>query len=45
MHVTVRGEKADELLKRGLKVREYELRKGNFSDDGKYTFLISRLAR
>ena len=39
VHVTVRGEKADELLKRGLKVREYELRKKNFSDDGKSTFL------
>jgi large subunit ribosomal protein L11e len=30
--VTVRGEKAEELLKRGLKVKEYELRKRNFSD-------------
>merc|ERR1739842_78345 len=27
VHVTVRGDKADELLKRGLKVKEYELRK------------------
>ena len=45
VHVTVRGEKADELLKRGLKVREYELRKGNFSDDGKYIFPISRLVQ
>merc|ERR1712178_531038 len=26
VHVTVRGEKADELIKRGLKVKEYELR-------------------
>ena len=33
--VTVRGEKAEELLKRGLKVKEYELRKKNFSDQGK----------
>jgi large subunit ribosomal protein L11e len=33
--VTVRGEKAEELLKRGLKVKEYELRKKNFSDEGK----------
>ena len=40
VHVTVRGEKADELLKRGLKVREYELRKGNFSDDGNFGFGI-----
>ena len=35
VHVTVRGEKAEELLKRGLKVKEYELRKRNFSDEGK----------
>jgi len=35
VHVTVRGDKAEELLKRGLKVREYELRKKNFSDQGK----------
>ncbi len=33
--VTVRGEKAEELLRRGLKVKEYELRKKNFSDQGK----------
>lgn len=31
VHVTVRGDKAEELLKRGLKVKEYELRKRNFS--------------
>ena len=36
VHVTVRGNKAEELLKRGLKVKEYELRKRNFSDEGKY---------
>jgi len=35
VHVTVRGEKAEELIKRGLKVKEYELRKGNFSNGGK----------
>ena len=35
VHVTVRGSKAEELLKRGLKVKEYELRKRNFSDEGK----------
>merc|ERR1712195_33241 len=40
VHVTVRGDKADELLKRGLKVREYELRKQNFSDDGNFGFGI-----
>ena len=37
VHVTVRGEKAMELLKRGLKVKEYELRKRNFSQNGKST--------
>ena len=35
VHVTVRGEKAEELIKRGLKVKEFELRKKNFSNDGK----------
>ena len=35
VHVTVRGEKAEELLKRGLRVKEFELRKKNFSNDGK----------
>ena len=45
--VTVRGDKAEELLKRGLKVREYELRKKNFSDQGKKTACHSfrRLSR
>lgn len=36
VHVTVRGDKAQELIKRGLKVKEFELRKGNFSKDGKF---------
>jgi len=36
VHVTVRGDKADELLKRGLRVKEFELRKKNFSAGGKY---------
>ena len=36
VHVTVRGAKAEELLKRGMKVKEYELRKRNFSNEGKY---------
>ena len=35
VHVTVRGDKAEELIKRGLKVKEFELRKKNFSADGK----------
>ena len=35
VHVTVRGDKADELLRRGLRVKEFELRKQNFSAQGK----------
>lgn len=35
VHVTVRGDKAMELIKRGLKVKEFELRKDNFSSNGK----------
>ena len=38
VHVTVRGEKAEDLLKRGLRVKEFELRKKNFSNDGKYQY-------
>jgi hypothetical protein len=34
MHVTVRGDKADEILERGLKVKDRELKKKNFSDTG-----------
>jgi large subunit ribosomal protein L11e len=41
VHVTIRGEKAEDLLKRGLRVKEFELRKGNFSQDGKYLFAYS----
>merc|ERR1711878_186294 len=40
VHVTVRGDRAEELLKRGLKVKEYELRKHNFSDEGNFGFGI-----
>merc|ERR1712078_22688 len=32
--VTVRGEKADEIVEKGLKVKEYELKKRNFADNG-----------
>merc|ERR1712040_6147 len=32
--VTVRGPKAEEILESGLKVKEYELKKGNFSSMG-----------
>merc|ERR1712139_381504 len=40
VHVTVRGEKAEELLRRGLRVKEFELRKKNFSADGNFGFGI-----
>ena len=38
VHVTVRGEKAEEILERGLKVKEYELKKRNFSTNGNFGF-------
>merc|ERR1712216_166858 len=41
VHVTVRGEKAEELLERGLKVHEYELKKKNFSKAGSFGFGIT----
>lgn len=40
VHVTVRGKKAEELLRRGLKVKEYELRRRNFSAEGTFGFGI-----
>ena len=40
VHCTVRGPKAEEILERGLKVKEYELRRGNFSDTGNFGFGI-----
>lgn len=39
MHVTVRGDKADEILERGLKVKDRELKKKNFSDTGTALFI------
>merc|ERR1711862_520540 len=39
-HSIVRGAKAEEILERGLKVKEYELRKCNFSDTGNFGFGI-----
>ena len=39
-HVTVRGEKALEILERGLKVKEYELLQKNFSETGNFGFGI-----
>merc|ERR1711908_265982 len=38
--VTVRGPKAEEILEQGLKVKEYELKKGNFSENGCFGFGI-----
>ena len=39
--VTVRGEKAEEILERGLKVKEYELLRRNVSATGNFGFGIS----
>ena len=36
VHVTIRGKQAEVLLQNALKVKEHELKKANFSDDGKY---------
>lgn len=41
MHVTVRGFKANEILDRALKVKEYELKKKNFSATGCFGFGIT----
>jgi large subunit ribosomal protein L11e len=40
VHVTVRGPKAAEILERGLKVKEYELKDKNFSATGNFGFGI-----
>jgi len=40
VHVTVRGERARDILERGLKVKEYELRAKNFSNTGGFGFGI-----
>lgn len=40
VHCTVRGPKALEILERGLKVKEYELKAGNFSATGNFGFGI-----
>merc|ERR1712198_646952 len=41
VHGTVRGPKAEEILEKGLKVKEYELRQGNFSATGNFGFGIA----
>uniref|UniRef100_A0A8C6RAC1 Large ribosomal subunit protein uL5 n=1 Tax=Nannospalax galili TaxID=1026970 RepID=A0A8C6RAC1_NANGA len=40
VHCTVHGAKAEEILEKGLKVWQYELRKNNFSDTGNFGFRI-----
>jgi large subunit ribosomal protein L11e len=40
VYCTVRGEKAKEILEKGLKDKEYELHKGNFSAMGNFGFGI-----
>jgi len=40
VHCTVRGDKAAEILERGLKVKEFELKDGNFSTSGNFGFGI-----
>merc|ERR1711916_291204 len=39
-HVTVRGAKALEILEKGLRVKEFELKHANFSDTGNFGFGI-----
>merc|ERR1712189_37944 len=38
VHCTVRGPKAEEILEKGLKVKEYELKRCNFSNNGNFGF-------
>jgi hypothetical protein len=45
VHCTVRGEKAMEILERGLKVKEYELWRENFSETGNFGFGIDEVSR
>merc|ERR1711988_243737 len=40
-HVSVRGEKAEEILEKGLKVKEYELKRRNFAKNGSFGFGIT----
>jgi len=41
VHTTVRGAKAAEILDKGLKVREFELKAVNFSDGGNFGFGVT----
>jgi len=40
VHVTVRGARAEDLLQKALRVKEHELRKQNFSAEGRWTFIF-----
>jgi large subunit ribosomal protein L11e len=40
VHVTIHGPKVEEILECGLKVKEYELRRKNFSETGNFGFGI-----
>uniref|UniRef100_UPI00398F5EAA large ribosomal subunit protein uL5-like n=1 Tax=Pristiophorus japonicus TaxID=55135 RepID=UPI00398F5EAA len=40
VHCTIRGAKAEDILEKGLKVWEYELRKSNFCNTGNFSFGI-----
>jgi large subunit ribosomal protein L11e len=40
VHVTCRGKQAETLLQNALKVKEHELKKSNFSEDGNFGFGI-----
>ncbi|KRX02680.1 Ribosomal protein L5 domain [Pseudocohnilembus persalinus] len=40
VHVTMRGKQAEDILERGLRVKENELRKQNFSENGNFGFGI-----
>jgi large subunit ribosomal protein L11e len=40
VHVTIRGPKAEEIIESGIKVKEYELRRKNFSETGNFGFGI-----
>lgn len=41
VHVTIRGPKAEEILERGLKVKEYQLDAKNFSESGNFGFGVA----
>lgn len=40
VHVTIRGPKAEEILERGLRVKEFQLKRRNFSSTGNFGFGI-----